>query len=68
MAQAASEAGLQEICFINHMDYDPLGNMPSMAFSTEAYNAEYNTLEVPGLKIGRGMEFGMTRSNRPQFL
>jgi histidinol-phosphatase (PHP family) len=31
------------------------------------YNAEYDTLERSGLKIRRGMEFGMTVDNREQF-
>lgn len=67
MAEAARKAGLQEICFTDHLDYDPLGKMGVMAFDTGKYNAEYNSLEVPGLKIRRGMEFGMTVDNRQQF-
>ena len=67
MAQAAKEAGLKEICFTDHLDYDPLGKMGVLAFDTAAYNAEYDNLEVPGLKIRRGMEFGMTPDNRAQF-
>lgn len=67
LAQAALKAGLKEICFTDHLDYDPLGHMGIMAFDTDAYNAEYDTLEVPGLKIRRGCEFGMTPDNVPQF-
>ncbi len=67
MAQAAHSAGLKEICFTDHLDYDPLEQMGIMAFDTEAYNAEYDNLEVPGLVIRRGMEFGMTADNRKQF-
>ena len=67
MAQAAMAAGLKEICFTDHLDYDPLGKMGVMAFDTDRYNAEYDSLEVPGLKIRRGMEFGMTVDNRQQF-
>ena len=67
MAQAAKEAGLKEICFTDHLDYDPLGKMGVIAFDTAAYNAEYDNLEVAGLKIRRGMEFGMTVDNREQF-
>ncbi len=67
MAQAAKAAGLKEICFTDHLDYDPLGKMGVLAFDTAAYNAEYDALEVPGLKIRRGMEFGMTVDNRAQF-
>ena len=67
MAQAAIAAGLKEICFTDHLDYDPLGKMGILAFDTAVYNAEYDDLEVPGLKIRRGMEFGMTVDNRTQF-
>ena len=67
MALAAKQAGLKEICFTDHLDYDPLGKMGILAFDTEAYNAEYDNLEVPGLIIRRGMEFGMTDDNRAQF-
>lgn len=67
MANAAVEAGLKEICFTDHLDYDPLGKMGILAFDTARYNEEYDNLEVPGLKIRRGMEFGMTEDNREQF-
>ena len=67
MAQAAKGKGLKEICFTDHLDYDPLGKMGVLAFDTDVYNAEYDNLEVPGLKICRGMEFGMTVDNREQF-
>ena len=67
MAQAAVKAGLKEICFTDHLDYDPLGTMGVLAFDTDTYNAEYDALEVPGLTVRRGMEFGMTPENRPQF-
>ena len=67
MALAARNAGLKEICFTDHLDYDPLEQMGVLAFDTDQYNAEYNGLEVPGLIIRRGMEFGMTAENREQF-
>ena len=67
LARAALKAGLKEICFTDHLDYDPLGKMGCMAFDNAAYSAEYDRLEVPGLKIRRGMEFGMTADNVAQF-
>ena len=67
MAKAALANGLKEICFTDHIDYDPLGKMGCMAFDTAVYNAEYDHLEVPGLKIRRGMEFGMAADNVEQF-
>ena len=63
MAKAALAAGLKEICFTDHLDYDPLGQMGKLDFDTDAYNAEYDHLELPGLKIRRGMEFGMDIHN-----
>ena len=67
MALAAKKAGLKEICFTDHLDYDPLEQMGVLAFDTEVYNAAYDELEVPGLLIRRGMEFGMTPDNPEQF-
>ena len=63
MAQAAKEQGLTEICFTDHIDYTP---EMDMVFDTAVYNAEYDNLEVPGLLIRRGMEFGLTPDNPDQ--
>lgn len=67
LAKAALANGLKEICFTDHLDYDPLDQMGCMAFDTAAYNAEYDSLEIPGLTIRRGMEFGLTPDNMDQF-
>ncbi len=67
LAEAALAAGLREICFTDHLDYDPREKMGILAFDTEAYNAEYDELAVSGLIIRRGMEFGMTEDNMAQF-
>ena len=67
LARAALAAGLKEICFTDHLDYDPLDLMGCMAFDTAVYSAEYDALEIPGLTIRRGMEFGMTPDNQTQF-
>ena len=63
MALAAKERGLKEICFTDHIDYTP---EMDMVFDTAVYNAEYDSLEVPGLLIRRGMEFGLTPDNAAQ--
>jgi histidinol-phosphatase (PHP family) len=63
MALAGKAAGLREICFTEHIDYDPLGKMGKMDFDTEAYNAEHDGLEVSGITIRRGLEFGMMADN-----
>ena len=64
MALAARARGLKEICFTDHIDYVEGENM---VFDTDVYNAEYDALEVPGLKIRRGMEYGITPDNLSQF-
>ena len=66
LARAALKNGLKEICFTDHLDYDPLEQMGVLAFDTQAYNAEYDALEIPGLTIRRGMEFGLTPDNVAQ--
>ena len=63
MALAAKERGLKEICFTDHIDYTP--DM-DMVFDTAVYNAEYDDLQVPGLLIRKGMEFGLTPDNAEQ--
>lgn len=63
MAQAAAARGLKEVCFTDHIDYTP---EMDMVFDTGRYNAEYDQLEVPGLLIRRGMEFGLTPDNPEQ--
>lgn len=63
MAKAALAAGMREICFTDHIDLDPLSAEQPYIFSKEDYRREYDNLEVPGLKIRRGMEFGMLSDN-----
>lgn len=66
MAQAAREAGLREICFTDHLDYDPRNTMGDLSFRTEDYIREYENLSLPGLTIRRGMEFGLSPTNQEQ--
>ena len=63
MARAAAQAGLKEICFTDHVDYEDNVPVQTMVFDLDAYNAAYDHLEIPGLSIRLGMEFGMTPSN-----
>lgn len=67
MALAARDAGLKEICFTDHIDLDPLAKEQIMIFDTDEYNAAYDGLEVPGLKIRRGLEFGLLPDNQEMF-
>ena len=63
MAQACAARGLKEICFTDHIDYTP---EMDMVFDTAVYNAAYDRLEVPGLLIRKGLEFGLTPDNAAQ--
>ncbi len=63
MAIAARDRGIRELCFTDHMDYSP---EMDMVFDMERYAAEYDRLEVPGILIRRGVEYGLTPHNREQ--
>lgn len=67
MVAAAEKAGLREICFTDHLDYDPLAAEQTMLFDTDAYNAAYDGLHSDSVKIFRGVEFGMLPDNRETF-
>lgn len=64
MALAAKAAGLKEICFTDHIDHDCDALGQSMVFDPAVYGAEYDALEVPGLKIRRGVEYGLKPYNK----
>lgn len=63
MVEAAIKAGIKEICFTDHLDYDPLDPNHNIAFDTEVYNAAYDHLYSDQVKIRTGMEFGMLADN-----
>lgn len=67
MALAAKQKGLKEVCFTDHMDYEPGAAVQTMLFDFDEYSRQYDHLEVPGLKIRLGMEFGLLRDNVRQF-
>ena len=67
MANTAAAMGLKEICFTDHMDYDPLHPEYPYTFDIHIYNKEYEGLRVPDLKIRYGFEFGMLPDNQEQF-
>lgn len=66
LAQAAAKAGLKEICFTDHMDYVRNPNEPDLIFDIADYNAAYDGLEIPGLTIRRGVEYGLYEDNTAQ--
>ncbi len=63
MATAARNLGVKEICFTDHRDYTP---EMDMVFDWDDYHAEYDHLEVPGILIRRGVEYGLTPHNQAQ--
>lgn len=66
MANAASNAGLREICFTDHYDYHSDPTKEAKLFTMDSYSMAYDSLAVPGLSIRRGVEFGLTTWNAPQ--
>lgn len=65
MLQAAADAGLKEICFTDHIDYFVNVEKQDWVFDTGVYNAAYDGLSHPAVKIRRGMEFGLKPYNAP---
>ena len=51
VVQAAVKAGLREICFTDHRDYDPLDPNYKLWFDLADYEKEYDHLEAQGLII-----------------
>lgn len=65
--EAAVKMGLREICFTDHIDFDPLVPENKLRYEVEDYNAAYDHLTHKDLVIRRGLEFGMLPDN-PQVL
>ena len=67
MLRAAEAAGLKEICFTDHTDFDPRAKEQTMFFDDQAYSDAYDHLQSSRLKLRRGMEYGMI-VDRPELL
>lgn len=65
MLRAAADRGLREICFTDHIDYFANVDKQDWVFDTEVYNATYDSLTHPVVKVRRGMEFGLKPYNAP---
>lgn len=61
--ETAVSKGLKEICFTDHIDFDPLVPDNKLRYDVEDYNAAYDDLTHKDLIIRRGMEFGMLTDN-----
>ena len=66
MAIAAKEKGLSEICFTDHCDYNSDKTKAHNPIDLTEYSAAYDSLDVPGIKIKRGFEFGLTDWNKAE--
>ena len=66
MAKRAKDIGLREICFTDHCDYNSDKNKKHYPIDLAEYDNAYSPLEVTGLKIKRGFEFGLTDWNRAE--
>ncbi len=64
MAQAAIRAGLREICFTDHLDYQQNSQRDDYAYTSEAYRNAYGSLEIPGLTIRHGTEVALAPWNK----
>lgn len=68
IVEAAVKAGMKEICFTDHLDYEEVPTGIKVWFETDEYNAAYDHLCHKDLKIRKGFEFGMLPDNQQTFL
>ena len=66
MVKAALDAGLKEICFTDHIDHEVGVEKEIMVFDQVVYNSAYDHLQAEGLKIRRGVEYGLKPANQAQ--
>lgn len=66
LLKAAKEAGLREICFTDHMDYQLKKPKEQTAYTVDVYNAAYDGLKAPGITIRNGVEVGLAPWNAEQ--
>ena len=63
IVQAAERAGLREICFTDHYDFNDDPQQQHDVFSLDVYRAAYDTVSSETVAIRRGVEFGLTPWN-----
>lgn len=66
MVKAAEAAGLREICFTDHLDFEPLVREQTMLFTPDTYRSTYQDLRSDAVTIRRGVELGLLPDNRAQ--
>ncbi len=63
---AAEKAGLKEICFTDHYDFNDIYKDKRDLFTIEDYRAAYDFITSQKLKIRRGVELGITTWNQKE--
>ena len=66
MIKAAKKAGLQEICFTDHYDFNDVFKEKRDLFTIEQYQNAHDKLDSEDLMIRRGVEFGLTTWNQKE--
>lgn len=64
MVKAAKQAGLREICFTDHLDYQLCAPRENTTYTPQCYRSAYENLDVSGITIRRGTEVGLTPWNK----
>lgn len=63
IARAAANAGLKEICFTDHYDFNTSPDLPVNIFSEKAWHDQYANVGVEGLTVRHGVELGIANWN-----
>ena len=66
IVMAAEKAGLKEICFTDHYDFNDVYKDKRDLFTIEQYRTAYDSIVSPKVKIRRGVEFGLTTWNQKE--
>ena len=66
IVRAAEKAGLYEICFTDHYDFNDDASAKPDIFTAEEYSKIYDGLTSDTVKIRLGAEFGLTPWNQKQ--
>ena len=68
MIEAAINAGLREICFTEHMDYQLCAPRELTTYTPAQYRSAHERPDVPGLVIRHGTEVGLAPWNKQEVL
>lgn len=66
IVRAAEKAGLSEICFTDHYDFNDVFREKRHLFAVDDYREEYDTLSSDKVNIRRGVEFGLAPWNQKE--